>query len=172
MKSVIYFLGDFTDEDIEWLVMAGREQRFAPRQIVVKRGQPLDDLFIVLSGQLGVQNADTSVVIPLGAGDVIGEISFVDSRPPSATVTAIEPSTALAIPRLLLAQKLRDDVRFASRFYRAIAIFLAYRVRDTSSRLAGGHDTDESLLDDNMTDRLFVAGQNFDRIMKSVRFKE
>jgi CRP-like cAMP-binding protein len=171
MRTVIYFLSDFNDEDVTWLVDAGHERRFAIGQTVVMRGQPADDLFIVLSGQIGIQNPDGTVSIRLGPGEVIGEISFVDSRPPSATVTTLEPSTVLAIPRPVLAQKLRDDVKFASRFYHAIAILLAYRLRDTSSRMTGKELDDSSLLDDNLTDKLFLAGQHFDRIVKSVREK-
>ncbi len=42
-------------------------------------------------------------------GEVIGEVSFIDSRPPSATVTAKRDSMVGAVPAPLLRQKLDAD---------------------------------------------------------------
>src|SRR5207245_5371051 len=61
-----------------------------------------------------------------------GEISFVDSRPPSATVTAITDSVVGAVPIEALEHKLKRDAPFAARFYKAIAVALADRLRVTS----------------------------------------
>jgi len=38
-------------------------------------------------------------VAQLMSGEVIGEMSFVDSYPPSASVQALERSAVLAVPR-------------------------------------------------------------------------
>jgi CRP/FNR family transcriptional regulator, cyclic AMP receptor protein len=74
-------------------------------------------------------------VARLGAGEVIGEIGFVDSAPPSATVTAAGSAAVLALSNTLLQQHLTSDAAFAARFYRALAIFLADRLRATTRRL-------------------------------------
>jgi CRP/FNR family transcriptional regulator, cyclic AMP receptor protein len=63
----------------------------------------------------------------------MGEMSFVDQAPPSATVQAMEPSFVLDIPRRRLNAKLAEDAGFAARFYRALSMFLAARLRATNS---------------------------------------
>src|SRR6476469_10980782 len=52
---------------------------------------------LVLDGAASVTVGD-SQVRTLGTGDYFGEISLIDGRPRSATVTATEPTTTLAIP--------------------------------------------------------------------------
>jgi CRP/FNR family transcriptional regulator, cyclic AMP receptor protein len=71
-------------------------------------------------------------VARLGAGEVVGGIAFVDSAPPSATVMAAGDASVLALPHTLLRQRLAEDAPFAARFYRALAIFLADRLRATT----------------------------------------
>ena len=93
-------------------------------------------MYIVLQGQFRVSMAagGGTGLARLHVGEVIGEISFVDSRPPTATVTAVEDAVVLAIPRQRLFAKLPEDTGFAARFYQALSIFLAWRLATTSSR--------------------------------------
>jgi CRP-like cAMP-binding protein len=62
-------------------------------------------------------------------------MSFVDNRPPSATVYALEKSVVLAIPRAALLARLNTDPSFAARFYRALSVFLSDRLRHTVDQL-------------------------------------
>ena len=91
------------------------------------------------------------------------------------SVTAIEQSIVLAIPQLQLAEKMENDLGFSSRFHRALAIFLSYRLRDTVGQLGYGIEasTDEDTfdpdeLDENILDNVHMAGANFDRILKKI----
>jgi hypothetical protein len=43
-------------------------------------------------------------------------MSFIDARPPSATVQALDNTIVLAVPRRELAAKLEQDAEFAARF--------------------------------------------------------
>ena len=76
----------------------------------------------------------------LKSGEVFGEISFLDSRPPVATVIATRDSIVLTIPGKALQQKLDDGGKFAAHFYRAIALFLADRMRNTAGLLGYGQE--------------------------------
>jgi CRP-like cAMP-binding protein len=105
------------------------------------------------------------------SGEVMGEMSFVDAALPSATVTALERSSVLSIPRRRLSAKLTEDSAFAARFYRAMSMFLADRLRNTMASFAGGtasaRDSDE-LLDETM-DNIAMAGARFDWIQQRLR---
>lgn len=65
-------------------------------------GRATNAFFITLSGQFRVSLREGQEVARLGAGEVIGEIGFVDSAPPSATVTAAGSAAVLALSKTLL----------------------------------------------------------------------
>ena len=172
MRKALHILGQLNDADIDWLARHGTRRLLEDGEIIFHEGKASDALFITLSGQLCVSLRDGQEVARLGAGEVIGEIAFVDSAPPSATVTAAGSAAVLALPKALLQQRLASDAAFAARFYRALAIFLADRLRATTRRLGysvtGGLD-DETLkdeLDMGVRDTLPQASDRFARLLQ------
>ena len=142
MSKVLVILGELSDRDIDWMVANGKRTQLQAGTTLITEGQPLDALYIVLDGTLSVfvsalGNKEIGTII---SGEVLGEMSFVDGRLPSASVTAIEECLILSISRRLLTEKLEQDVLFSLRFYRAITKFLSSRLRGTVQRL--GEDTD------------------------------
>ena len=131
MKKALYMLAAFSDRDFDWLMTAGRKKSVAAGSMLIREGEPTDALYIVLEGALAVSLEAGKEVAQLGSGEVVGEMSFVDSRKPSATVKAAIDSLVWVIPRSQLATKLSQDRDFASHFYHAIAVFLSDRLRDT-----------------------------------------
>lgn len=175
MRKVLYILGNLSDEDVEWMARAGRRLDFADGQILVRQGQPADSLYIVLEGHAAVEVAGVGTVARLGSGEVIGEVSFVDSAPPSATVSADGRCVALALNRRDVEARLRGDGAFAGRFYKALAIFLADRLRGTVDRLKYGKDQPmasdrvmEDELDEGLLDQVSLAGVRFERMLRTL----
>ena len=178
MKKALFFLGILNDSDIEWLVANGVRQDVAPAQVLIHEGKPVDSVFLVLAGRLSVRigaMADREVACLL-SGEIVGEMSFVDRRPPSATVQAVERSAVLEIPRQLLQIKLEQDTAFASRFYRALALFLSDRLRSTVGRLGYGQgkDLDEDLtcsdeISSDVLENVSLAGARFDWLQRSLQ---
>lgn len=177
MKKVLFILGQLNDLDIEWLIKVGRKEQVPAGKTLIREGQIIDTLYIVLDGILAVSTRALGgqEVARLGAGEMVGEMSFIDARPPSATVTAAENTVVLAVPRGQLAAKLAQDMGFAARFYRALATFLSDRLRGTVSRLGYGQGqpleaeidyADE--LDENVLDTVHLAGARFERILKQL----
>jgi bacteriocin-type transport-associated protein len=177
MKKILYILGELADTDVEWLIAHGTKQQVAPGTVLIREGQPIDMLYVLLDGTLEVAfgNQASRQPVRLGCGEVVGEMSFVDSRPPSATVTAAGAHAAvvLAVPRARLARKLQTDSAFAARFYRAIAVLLSERLRSTVSRLVYGRDTPlnedveyEAELGPDVLDKVHRAGARFDRVLQ------
>ena len=168
MRKVLFIFGELSDNDVDWMMAAGKREQIPPGAVLIQEGKPVEALYIVLEGLLrvSVESAGSRELARLGSGEIIGEMSFVDARPPSATVKALENSTVLSIPRSQLAAKLEREPDFAARFYRALAIFLSSRLRemDKAQSAAGQYDPDE--LDPNVLDMLHLAGSRFDRMLK------
>jgi CRP-like cAMP-binding protein len=175
MRKVLYMLASLNDEDAAWLAAHGATRRLVEGEVVIREGVALDRLFVVLSGALGVALANGETVAKLGAGEVVGEIAFVDSAPPSATVAALSRATLLEIDKTKLQAKIEADPGFAARFYKAIAVFLASRLRATTHRLGYGRTGDldgqrplEDEIDSGVLDRVSDAGERFQRLLAAL----
>jgi|ERR1700722_10980083 CRP/FNR family cyclic AMP-dependent transcriptional regulator len=176
MRKVLFILGQLNDDDVAWLAQNGTRSVLADGQVLVQEGQAVESLFITLDGRLRVTLRDGLEVAQISVGEVIGEIAFVDAAPPSATVTAVGEAIVLALSKPLLLQRLESDFGFAARFYRALAIFLADRLRATTRRLgyggAGDLDRDavlEDELDLNVLDNVSQAGERFSRLLLTLQ---
>jgi CRP/FNR family transcriptional regulator, cyclic AMP receptor protein len=135
MPPLFYVLAQLNDMDIDWLRATGRRREVPIAGVLIEQGRPIESVFIVLEGRLSVYGAAGSGDI--GIGEMLGEISFVDARPPSADVVANEDSVVLAIPKRELQAKLDADPGFAARLYRAIALLLSHRLRDAAIAASG-----------------------------------
>jgi CRP-like cAMP-binding protein len=166
MKKVLYILGEFEDDDIEWLARTGRKLRLEEGRTLIREREPIDSVYIVTDGSFAVRTAGGGEVARVGSGEVLGEISYVDRRPPTATVTALESSGVIAIDRAALTAKLHADPAFAARFYRALAVFLAARLRSTLRQV--GHEEDDEL-DLQALDTVSKAGVRFERIIQRLQ---
>jgi bacteriocin-type transport-associated protein len=178
MKKVLFILGILSDADIEWILNNGVREKISPGKVLIQEGDPISSIYIVLDGLFSVTVAGLGhkEVAQLGVGEMIGEISFVDSRPPSATVTAISNCLILSITKKILEERLKYDVGFAARFYRALAIFLSDRLRETMNRIS--YDDNEPMnqeieyqdeLDLNVLENISMAGSRFERILRQLR---
>lgn len=167
MRKALYFLGILDDADTQWLIRHGTRRVLAPGELLIEEGKASEWLYFVLDGAFVVSTRTMASVAVLKAGDVIGEISFVDARPPSASVRADVRSEVGAVPRAALSAKLHEDVGFAARFYRSLAVFLADRLRTTTGSLGAGRlQLEESVEDEDelathLLEGLSVAGLRF-----------
>ncbi len=156
MRKVLFIFGQLTDADVDWMAKQGRRRRVPANAVLIQEDQPVDTVYIVLQGELSVVHRGAKGEIArLGAGEIAGEMSFVDARPPSATVRAATDAVVYAVSKQKLQQGLDQNVAFAARFYKAVATFLSDRVR-----MATDPDYDEEL-DDVVLDNLDRAGARF-----------
>ncbi|HTU45283.1 MAG TPA: cyclic nucleotide-binding domain-containing protein [Bryobacteraceae bacterium] len=172
MRKAFFFLSILNDADIEWLAAHGK-RKFAPAGTsVITQGESIDAISFLLEGCLSVTvRGSPKPIATLNPGEVVGEISFVDSRPPSASVTAIENSHLLQLPLVAVRNKLNQDAGFAARFYRAIATYLANRLRATSRMLGygTGQELEADELDESLLDNASIGGVRFDDFLRRVR---
>ena len=170
MRKALYIWGELDDTDIEWLADNGSREHLPAGATLIREGQPVDALAVVLDGCLAVTAGDGTEVASLFSGEIVGEISFVDSRPPSASVTAAQDSQLLVVPRDIVREQLSKDTAFAARFYRALAVFLADRLRTTTARFGYGssaetEDAADELAEDQI-DSVDLAATRFDKMLK------
>lgn len=99
MRRALYFLGILDDRDLEWMIRSGRKVTVPAGTQLIEQGKPTEWLYFVLDGALVVHTPTAPQIAILKAGDVVGEISFVDARPPVASVRADVESKVGAIPR-------------------------------------------------------------------------
>lgn len=138
MNSALNVLADLEEGDVEWLLSNGSEQQVISNYLLTVAGKVPSSLFIVLEGLVGVRvdALGTDHLRTLGPGQLVGEMSFLENKPASATVAAIENSLLLAISRSTLESKIASDPEFASRLYRALARMLSERLRGTMAALS------------------------------------
>jgi len=171
MRKVLYILGVLEDSDLQWLIDVGEVRNLPKGTEIVSEGGELDSLFVVLEGDLRVSKGNRAIA-SLSTGEVVGEMSLLDSRPPTATVTSETPAIVFAVPKKTLRAKLERDTHFAARFYRALCVFLANRLGRTSMMI-GANDTrvpenEESEVEmaGDVLDTVAIAGARFDWFRK------
>ena len=171
MRKVFYMMGILNDEDLEWLVVHGVTRSVHSGTVIIRENEMIDSIYILLDGKLSVVSARLGrEVARLDCGEILGEISFVDSRLPSASVIALENTSLLAISRDTLNAKLSKDDGFAARFYRAVGAFLADRLRSAVGQMgyeAVRKETAEAdELDDAWMENVSFAASRFDQLLK------
>ena len=134
MKEVIYVFGALEEPDVEVLMRIGTRQQLRVGDKLLTEGTHPDAIYLVLEGELSVsvKGRDTAIAY-VGKGEIVGEMSLLESQPASATLCAITPVTVLRIPRDALEENLAADPGFSMRFYRALGMLLSHRLRATTS---------------------------------------
>jgi CRP/FNR family transcriptional regulator, cyclic AMP receptor protein len=168
MRKVLYIFGLLNDADVQWMAQTGIRRRLNDGDVIIREGESADSLIFLLEGELLVTTRRLGNIARMGVGEVVGEMSLVDSEPPSATITASGNGLALFLDKTRLMQKLGSDEGFGSRFYQALAVFLADRLRDARRSSGNPAVADENaILDDELDagilDRLSDAGEKFSR---------
>jgi CRP-like cAMP-binding protein len=170
MRKVLLIFSELSDGDVEWLSKAGERIHVDAGATLVPLGARVDSIWFVLDGALGVHTAAGTQVALLGSGEIIGEMSLVDPAPTAVSVRVASDATLLRISDATVRAKLASDPAFAARFYRALCVFLASRLRSTTRRMGYGdeaadaHEKDE--LTDDLLDNVHLAGARFDRMLK------
>jgi CRP-like cAMP-binding protein len=163
MRKVLYIFGQLTDPDIEWLAKNGRRKRLPKGTILITQGVAVETLYIVLEGTLSVlKGPEKREIARMEEGEIAGEMSFVDSRPPSATVRAETNVVVYALSRKTLAAALEQNPAFGARFYKALATFISDRLRSWTDP----ESKDE--LDDSVLDNVDRAGARFKQLSRTL----
>jgi CRP/FNR family cyclic AMP-dependent transcriptional regulator len=131
MLEAAAFLGVLDEPDVEWLVANSKQHEIESGSVLISRGKPVEFLYLIVDGAFDVTvfSPDEHHIATLYAGELAGEMSFVDLHPPSATVTAGMNSSVLAVSKAALTEKIENDKGFGARFFKGVSVLLVGRLR-------------------------------------------
>jgi Cyclic nucleotide-binding domain len=92
---------EFTPVEFAKLIRAGEWRTASPGEKLSREGEPINDLMVIQNGNVSVTVGDREVA-QLKDGAIVGEMSFINEGPASATVTATEPTRYIAWPQASL----------------------------------------------------------------------
>jgi bacteriocin-type transport-associated protein len=147
-------LKELSNSDIDWMLETGRREEFDAGSVLIRQGEPVHSLYVLLDGALTVTVAQANdnpigrafaaleggemtgrEIARLMNGEVVGEMPFLESYLSSTTVKALQKSLVLMIPQQQLTAKLQTDRAFAAHLYRAIAVLLAHRLEQMVNQI-------------------------------------
>ena len=137
--------GGVGDETIEFLLARARTVRAAAGSTFMREGDAATGLFVLLEGRVAIRrrwNAREMLLRELGPGDCFGEMALLDLGPRSATVHALQDSSALELGTELLHQFFERDPRQFALMQMNIARELSRRLRSAFDLLFAATDTD------------------------------
>ncbi|MBF0344459.1 MAG: cyclic nucleotide-binding domain-containing protein [Nitrospirae bacterium] len=156
MTKLTTILEELSDEDIQWILSSGVEEHLEPGTIVIKEGEYIGSIYMVLEGTLGVYltATGTKLLNTVGPGEILGEMSYLEEKPTAATVVVLDNAVLLNITRESLDNKMYDEPDFGRRFYKGIGISISRRLRQINARMDYMLETLEQAkkwpLDDNI----------------------
>ncbi len=126
---------------LESLERAGSAVALDAGEVIIEEGERVKDLFVVIRGELEVflpktESRMTRIRVARKVpGDCIGEYSFVDKNPASASVAAKVPSEVFRISQAEFEQKLDADPAIGRTVYRNLLRLLVARLREDNQLL-------------------------------------
>ncbi len=126
------FLALLDQPEREALDGLGVRRSFPRGALLMFQQEPGERVMILLSGRVKVAQVDEEgrelLLSIRDAGDVLGELAFIDHQPRLASVTALEPVSALVIP----ASAFRAHLERTPRVAVALLEVIARRFRETT----------------------------------------
>jgi CRP-like cAMP-binding protein len=128
------FLGSLTPTDLEALLAAGTKRRYEPGELLCREGDAPAAVVVVLDGTVKLtktsMNGREALLELRGRGDVLGDMSVVDSGPQSANAVAVG-----AVDALVIGARAFSDLRSAGAgIANALLRIVVGRLRQASDR--------------------------------------
>lgn len=98
LKNINIF-STLNENAIDELGMLVNEIRTRAQEVIVKKDDPGQDVFIIYEGEVRVHDGN-HVIARLHSGELFGEFSMIDNEKRSASVTAEKPCVLLCIRRI------------------------------------------------------------------------
>ena len=118
-----------TQNDWALIVDKAVRMQFKAGDVMVQKGRRTHGVYLVLEGTAAVQIPSRGT-LEVRAGEVCGEISFLDELPATADVVAKEAVEAYYLDRPMLKSLFELFPHLASRFYHSLAGILSRRLRE------------------------------------------
>jgi CRP-like cAMP-binding protein len=97
-----------TPREFVKLLAVGRWEEARADERLVESGRALDRVMVIFAGKTAVRAGDKAIA-ELGAGQFVGEMSFLTGQTPTADVVAVEPTRYVAWPTRALSHFLETN---------------------------------------------------------------
>jgi CRP-like cAMP-binding protein len=108
-----------SDRELGRLEKLARTRSYEAGQMIVEEGTSGIALFVIRSGKVRVtqkaSGGGVNEIRTIGAGGAFGEMALFNSRPRSATITAVEQTECLAVHQFDFLDELRKSPEIAIR---------------------------------------------------------
>jgi CRP/FNR family transcriptional regulator len=122
--------------DLERIAQLAVPRRFEPGHVVFREGDASDTCYVVRDGRARAirthSDGRTITLARFGPGDIFGELALFEDERRSATVEAIEPTTAVAVLGPDMRRLMTEHGEISAR----LVIALGRRLRETNERLS------------------------------------
>jgi CRP/FNR family transcriptional regulator, cyclic AMP receptor protein len=120
------------------LFEASRLERLRADEVLFLAGDAGDGCYRVEDGLLKVtmmsRSGSERILAFLGRGDIVGELSIIDSLPRSASVVAVRPTSLSFLSRAAF----QEFANKRPEIYKSLVTLLAARLRETDGTIAAG----------------------------------
>ncbi|MBF0229011.1 MAG: cyclic nucleotide-binding domain-containing protein [Desulfamplus sp.] len=162
------------DNEIKSIVERLKLKEYQPEEVVIKKGEPGKNLFIIISGKVEVIDDQGVVLDTMGGEDVFGEMSLMSGEPVNATIKVVETAKLLYLNGKEFLSMLRIYPALQMYFARLLTKRLSNRLKKadiaTSEYLQSG--LTGSISDTNITELLQMLNMGQKTGMISFRFPD
>ena len=131
------FLHTLTPAESDALEDMGEPATYGPGDVIFEEGGTADCVLLVRGGHVRVtvaaEGGGERLLAERGPGELLGELSGIDGRPRSASVTAVDEVRGLVVPLRAFRGFLIDHPRAAL----SLLELLSRRLREAEARRAG-----------------------------------
>ena len=139
LLSGLQLFKELTTTELMMVLMVIDKIRYEPGQMIVQEGTAGDSFYIVKEGQVEVRKYDGKgiehTLATLGPGECFGEIALIDFEPRSASVYAQTACIIYRLTRTDFTNLISHHKEMERKFYKAVALVLAERLRRANEYL-------------------------------------
>ena len=125
------------DEEHNQLLKDSERKAFNPGEVLIQEGARQTSIYIIVKGEVKVQRDHEGFAIELsrhGAGEIFGDMSFIEGQAASASVVAgDEEVLVFIVHHNHVSNLMGQNPAFAARFYQSLAEILSRRLRETTN---------------------------------------
>jgi len=116
----------------DWQLIVDRAERtlFKKGDVLLQAGKQNKTVYLLVKGTARVEAGSKAFIAQLEAGEVCGEMAFLENGVASASVVASDALEVCAIEWTALSDLFELYPHLGSRFYRSLAVNLSRRMRD------------------------------------------
>ena len=131
LKRVELFSG-LSNDELKAVADICQERRLHPNEVIARQGEPGDEFYIITTGfvEIVIEGKPEKVIVNLGKGQSVGEMSLIDQGPRSATVRAVsDPTIVQTITQADFEKLCNQDTRIGYVVMHNIAADLSFKLR-------------------------------------------